>query len=280
MAHVCRFEDLPLGWLRGSVILSCVDSRATRQAINAAACALGCAWIDAALAREGSVRARAHLPRRACLECGWGQSDYELTEQRLPCESAQGAPTSTDAAAELGAIAAGLQVGLLRRLAANDSDSAELGDRQWFYDLPSGRGWTAHYASNPACRLNHAPWDVTLVRNGTLAAPLGELLALGERGQTVPALTVPGKAFVRRLRCPHCGRQSRVRWRVTGRIGVRPCGECGAPMRAAGVDLHDALSARNTPDVVLREPLARRGFVAGDIVALVADGTPRHFQLA
>jgi hypothetical protein len=277
-AHVSRFEDLPLGLLRGSLIASCVDSRSARQAINRAACALGCTWVDAALAREGSVRARVHLPGHACLECAWGPREYGLLEQRLPCQGAAAAAAPTAAALELGAIAAGLQVALIRHSRSGPAAFDALADRQWFFDLPSGRGWVGAYELNPACRLDHRPWDITDLGSGSAAMTLDEALALaGPAARST--LAVPGMAFVRRLRCPACTCARRVRWRLSGRIAPLACNSCGAPMLAAAFDATDELSAASVSAAVLGAPLAQRGFVAGDVIAVGSNGAARHFQL-
>jgi hypothetical protein len=280
-AYVCRFENLPLGILRGNVILSCVDSRAARQAINRTAFALGTPWIDAALAREGSVRARIHLPgRSACLECGWGLRDYELLEQRLPCAGADSAPAATAAAPELGAIAAGLQISLCRRLVADAAETAAVADRQFFLDVSVGRGWTGVYAPNPTCRLDHSPWAITVLERGSIDMPMRDALALAGTEPAETALSAPGQVFVRRLRCPRCPNVRQVRWRLSGRLAKRLCDACGVSMLSAVMDTETQLTMRNASAAVLQEPLARRGFVAGDLVSVGSADAARYFQLA
>lgn len=280
-ALACRFEDLPLGILRGSIILACVDSRAVRQAINRAAFALGIPWIDGALAREGSVRARAYLPGDgSCLECSWGPTDYQLLEQRLPCATGVEVPAATAAAHELGAIAAGLQVSLCRRLIAGGSAAESLVDRQWFLDVPSGRGWTAAYAPNPHCRLDHTAWDIVSLPRGSIDWPLRNALGLCATESAESSLSAFGQVFVRRLRCPQCQAVYRVYCRLSGRLAQRRCTTCRAPMLIAAVDFEACLDTRNLSPAILDEPLASRGFVAGDIVSVGAAGAERHYQLA
>jgi adenylyltransferase/sulfurtransferase len=275
-AHACRFEAFPLGLLRDSVVVSCVDSRTARQAINRAAVALGLPWIDAAVSREGSVRARAYLPGHACLECGWGPRDYELLEQRLPCSGQASTSPSTSAPPELGAIAAAMQVSMLRRIFAGACGS--IADRQWFLDTGSGRGWTATYIPNPACRLDHARWHITALGSGSLDLPLRDVLALAGPDSAGSLLAAPSMEFIRRLHCGQCRRSRRVHWRLSGRIGRRAC-ECGRPLHAGADDVEEHLGAGNASAAVLSEPLARRGFVAGDLVAVTAGGVTRHFEL-
>ena len=68
-------EDVPLGCLRGEVILACLDSRAARQYLNEVARNLGVPWIDAGV-EPGSWLARVNVYEPGidvpCLECAWG----------------------------------------------------------------------------------------------------------------------------------------------------------------------------------------------------------------
>ncbi|MDH5541237.1 MAG: ThiF family adenylyltransferase, partial [Rhizobacter sp.] len=281
-AHACRFEDLPMGLLRGSTILCCVDSRAARQAVNRSARALDLAWIDAALSREGHVRGRVYLPGPAsdCLECSWGTTDYELLEQRLPCQSPAGEPASTDAPIELGAIAAAIQVALLRRLGSGPEAVDVIAGQQWFYDLPSGRGWTGRYSANPACRLDHAPWDISVLEPGSARTSLADALALAGPPSADNTLAVPGRVFVRRMRCPACGSAWRIQCRLSGRVATTVCPGCRVPLLASALDADELLQAGRVSAAVLREPLTRRGLVAGDVIEVGAGRATRHFQLA
>ena len=56
-------EDVPLGCLRGDLILACLDSRATRQYVNEAARSLGVPWIDAGV-EPGRWLARVNVYER------------------------------------------------------------------------------------------------------------------------------------------------------------------------------------------------------------------------
>ena len=269
-AHACRFESVPLGLLRDSVILSCVDSRAARQSINRAAFALGSPWIDAALAREGSVRARVYLPGKgACLECAWGPRDYELLEQHLPCISAAPAPVATAAPLELGAIAAGLQMSLCRRLTTDASATETLAERQWFLDVGSGRGWTGRYYSEPCVPSRPHAWDITELGNGSIEMPLREALALAGPDPSQNSVAMPGMAFVQRLRCTKCRHVRRVHCRLSYRIGDRLCATCGEPLLAGAIDLDQDLSTQNTlglgaPRAARAEGIYRRRHPRGE----------------
>ncbi len=110
-AIVGRIEDLPLGVLRGAVLVSCLDSRVARQAANEKAWRIGIPLIDAAVDAAGLlVRVCVYRPERgaACLECGWDDDDYALLETVMPCakaasdEKSHGATTCPPNAPPLG----------------------------------------------------------------------------------------------------------------------------------------------------------------------------------
>jgi hypothetical protein len=218
--------------------------------------------------------------RSSCLECGWGPRDYELLGQQVPCAAGGATAPATGAAPELGAIAAGLAASLCRRLVTDGSAADALADRQWFYDVPSGRGWSATYAPNPDCRLDHARWDIVALGSGSVEMSLRDALALGGAQADDSALSVPGQLFVHRLRCPKCAVVRRVRCRLSGRLAQRHCVSCGAPLLIAAIDSAPRLSSDSATNAVLGQPLARRGFVAGDVISVGAPGAERHYQLA
>ena len=91
---VCPVEDtlenVPLGLLRGDVILGCLDSRAARRALNLVAWRLHVPWIDAGVhGPDLLVRVNVHRPGpdQPCLECAWDARDYEIAQQDYPCRA-------------------------------------------------------------------------------------------------------------------------------------------------------------------------------------------------
>ena len=327
-------EALPLGHLRDCVILACVDSRIARQAINRRAFALGRPWIDAALDRDGQVRSRVYLPSEPnprepgapgapvesgdigargapgapapagagdCLECAWGERDYELLEQQVPCAhpGAQGSlphAPATAAPQELGALAAALQVAHLRRVLASEPIQAPLdalatlavaetaatahttgGGCQWFFDVRSGSGWVGRYTPNPACRLDHSPWSVTELARGAADLALSE--ALGLPGGNDSALAVEGQMFVQRLRCARCGVSRPVAQRIHSRLRPRACSRCGAVLAASASDATDVLNARNVPPQRIDATLSAFGLLDGDVFSIRSAGRTTRYLL-
>lgn len=283
--HALAVESVPLGRLRGCTILAGVDSRIARQAINRIAFALGSPWIDAALDRDGQVRARVYVPDAGpCLECAWGLQDYELLEQRVPCaglEIATPTPqvTATAAPQELGAIAAGLQVSLLRRLLSREQNDAGIGGSQYFFDAACGRGWVGTYTVNADCRLDHAPWKISDLARSASDLTLHEALRLpGGDGRT-SSLAIEGQMFVHRLHCVRCGDARRTAGRLASRMRPRPCDKCGAAMAASAADATDVLSARSVASRLLDIPLSAFGVIDGDIFTVRSQEIANHYQL-
>ena len=281
----CAVESVPLGALRGCVILACVDSRIARQSINSPAVALGVPWIDAALDRDGQVRSRIYAPGGDCLECSWGERDYELLEQRIPCAAANGiaaAPpvAATAAPQELGALAAALQVSHLRRWLAGNGDGTGDSGRQWFFDARSGRGWVGTYAPNPLCLLEHQPWQITRLARSASDLNLHEALSLSGADAQHSALSLRGQTFVRRLRCPSCGVSRQARLRIQSRLRSHDCRKCGGTLSASATDVTEELCSHSVAAARLYEPLSAFGLVDGDIFSVRTPHGTTHFQLA
>jgi len=278
----CRIEAVPPARLHNCVMLACVDSRAARQSINRIAFRLGVPWIDAGLDRSGSVRARVYLSDTGdCLECNWGVRDYELLEQQVPCRG-DTAALATVAPMELGSIAAGLQVMLLRRLLSRESAESrhELARQQWFLDLPSGRGWIGHYAGkNPHCRFDHLRWQLSPLPRSAGDITLGEAFALAGMETDDATFSVDGQMIVRRVRCAQCGAVRSVGGRILARIGSTACQQCSRAMTPAAIDASDRLRRKDISAVWLDRPLAAFGLADGDVITLNAGDATVHYEL-
>ena len=93
-----RVEDVPWGLLNADVILTGLDSKASRCAVNLIAWRLGIPWIDAAVQADGLL-ARISVfrpgPNGSCLECAWDARDYATLEQRHLCQPDADAPAGS-----------------------------------------------------------------------------------------------------------------------------------------------------------------------------------------
>jgi len=277
-----RIESVPLGVLRHCVLLSCVDSRGARQTINRVAYRLGMPWIDAALDRDGNVRARAYLSASEadCLECAWGPLDYELRGSAAPCAGSTVTSAPTRAPVEYGAIAAGLQMSCLRALLEANDDQArrEIASRQVLLDVSTGRAMVARYEANPHCRFDHRTWSITPTGHSARDFTLHQTLSLAGGDYRAATLQLDGQLFVNRLRCIGCNRVARTRvWRVSSRLptGLCRCGGRLLPDPSGTVDSLSAALGRRT----LERPLSWFGLADRDVVTLISGATTRHLEI-
>ena len=278
--YACRVEAVPPARLRNSVILSCVNSRSARQSIDRIAFRLGVPWVDTALDREGSIRARVYRPEGDCIECPWGPGDYELVERKIPCNPSSAAPAATAAPLELGAIAAGLQVSLLRRVLSEPPVAGrdELAQRQWFFDVTSGRGWVGRYERNLHCRFDHKPWSAVPLPSAR-DITLGQMFAMSDSDAANTTFSVDGQTIVWRIRCPQCHTAKSVDGRLFARMRPIACRRCGGPMMPAAMDVSESLSLKDISAAWRDRPLANFGLVDGDIVTLRSHDIATHYEV-
>jgi len=275
-------ECVPLGLLRADVLVACLDSRRARQAVNQAAWRLGIPWVDAGVhAEESLARVNVYVPAadQPCLECAWDQHDYELVEQVYPCSGSAPAPAATHAPASLGALAAALQVLECQKLLAGQSERAAIG-KQVLLDAASHRHLVTSFRRNPKCRFDHATWNIETLDRAPNQLTVGDAFGLAADWCDSASLSVEGQAFVTRLTCPTCGESCSLFWRLSGRLGLaRQCPHCRRPTIATGFDATEWLGARHLPSRALAYPLCDLGFQPGDVVAVRAGNSERHFQL-
>ena len=276
-------ENVPLGLLRGAIVLGCLDSRATRRYLAAAAWHAGAAaYIDAGVEPTGLLaRLNVYIagPEACCFECAWDAADYAAQEQRYQCDGPSavlGPPSvaATNGPSSLGALAAALQAIECGKLLDGAVERALVG-RQVVIDA----SWHKHYITtlrrNPSCRFDHQMWRIEPI---PAASSIATAIGLGDGDA---ALQVPGRAFARRLTCAGCGR-SRTLLHLWGRLraAARTCSTCGKPMLAAGFDMVERGRASDLPPALLERPLAGIGLLPGDIVAVSTACGDRYFQLA
>lgn len=287
-------QEVPLGRLRSTVILACLDTKAARQCVNEAAWHLGIPWIDSGVAADGLLaRVNVYVPSAdaPCLECAWDRRDYELLEQSYPCDpsAVTNRPAGrlagthpTNAPSSLGALAAALQVIELQKLLACSPDLLPAGWEVTIDALHHKQRVTA-YRRNPQCRFDHKVWRLEQLDRPVSALTVGDFVdgAVADRAPSNSAsLSAAGRPFVRRLTCPRCG-AARDLLRLAGRIPgpLRRCRECGHDMVARGFDLMPRLEHAAVGRALARRKLTSLGFRAGDVVTVEGDRVERHFLL-
>ena len=278
-------ENVPLGWLRGDVIVACVDSRRARCVINEMAWRLGIPWIDSGV-DAGDLLARAMVYRpgleEPCFLCNFTAADFAAMEQHYPCLSGGGAVAPTRAPASLGSIAAGL-VATECQLLLSGALRDEAYGRQVLWDIRHHRCLDTSYRVNPQCRFDHATWQIETLSLPRPTISLSDFFdslrhQLAAEPQTIQ---VAGQSFALRLVCPACGlRRDRCIYlsRALTANRVR-CRACGGVMIATGFEIVDWLSPNKLGAQRLRRSLSSIGLAAGDVLAVRTASGCRHVEL-
>jgi hypothetical protein len=272
---VSRLEDVPLGWLRGDVLLACVDSRAARRVVNTLAWRLGVpAWIDAGVHGD-ALLARVNVyrtaPEQPCLECAWDDSDYAMLEETYACGASAPAPTRAPAA--LGALAASLQAIECRKVLAGRWEQALVG-RQAAISAETHRLQVTAFRPNARCRFDHETWAIADLEGGP------DQLTLAGLFEGADEIRVAGQLFARRLTCPSCGAVRETSLRLAGRAArtARTCA-CGGALRPTGFDSLEWLRPEAVSSEERETPLDRLGLVAGDVLSVRAADRTTHHQI-
>jgi len=279
-------ENLPLGALRGDVILACLDSRRARQTVNHAARRLGVPWIDAGVLGEALLaRVDVYVPGAdaPCLECGWDERDYAAIEQSYPCSPNGKAPPATQAPSALGGLAAALQAIECGKLVRNGAERPA-GGMQVVLDAGHHRHYLTARRRNPNCRLgDHGAWTIRHLRATPQGLTLRDVFGMARRrfgaGDHL-GLSVEGKRFVRELACTGCGRPRRLlRLAAALRPGDSRCPHCGSRLAVTGFGLVERLEAAGMPQRQLDLSLHRLGLRPGEVVTLGSRERDMHVEI-
>jgi molybdopterin/thiamine biosynthesis adenylyltransferase len=282
-----RVEDVPIGALRGKVILSCLDSKISRAYVNQAARWLGCSWIDAGvepsqmLARVNVYRAAPDCP---CAQCAWSDADYATMERRNPCQAGEGA-APTNAPTSLGALAASIQAIELQKVLGGDWKHSAVG-KQVTHCALTHKVYVTALSVNPNCRCDHQGWRIKPLCVSPADFTLGEVLRLARRNtRAESALRVAGKTFVTAVACTHCGVIRRNMLRLEGRLteAQRHCRRCGGELTPVGFEQLDRLAAADLGSCAgadwASRSLASIGLGKGDVFQLEDNGRAIHYEI-
>lgn len=273
-----KLQDVPLGLLRGDVMVCGLDSRVARAYANQACLWLGIPTMIDVGVEPSHLLARVTVHRTdlksSCLQCGWSDKDYDLIEARNPCQVEDLAP-ATNTPAALGALAGSIAAMELKKVIDGDWEHLAAGKQitvcaltHTMFATTIGRG--------RECRCDHDPWQIIPFTKNPSSITLQEMIRRGRR------MSVPGKTFIRALVCQGCGARRKL-LRLEGRLTARhlACSRCGTGMVAPGFDQLEWLDSGSfgakLPE--LRRPLAALGLVAGDILRLRSDAGDRHLQI-
>ena len=286
MAIVERVERVPLGLLRASVILACLDSKRSRAYVNQAAWRLGVTWIDTGVEAESLLaRVNVYVPsvECACLECGWDEEDYLTLEQSYPCRGFAEQAFSTNAPSSLGALAASLQAIECAKVLGGQLEQAAVG-QQVLIGARHHKHYVTNYRRNPNCRFyGHETWRIKKLSEGARELTVQGAIELGKtmaQANVSTGLRVEGDPFVRRLTCVKCGQTKRL-LRLQSRLRATDerCLRCGQRMVAAGRDLSERLEVASLGRHVLARSLQSLGFQAGDVFSVGSREKELHFEI-
>jgi molybdopterin/thiamine biosynthesis adenylyltransferase len=280
-------ERVPLGALRGAVILAALDSRKARMVVNQAAWRLGVPWIDSGIHADGMLaRVRVYAPAddAPCLECAWEQEDYDAVEQRYPCAQQSRMHASTGAPSALGALAAALQAAECERVLQGD-ESAPLAGREVLLDVRRHTHAVTSYRRNPACRMpDHAGWRIGTLDTSPDLSTVGEVLALGStlRGATASlAFGIAGQRLVTALRCDGCEAvRPTCQTERLARTSRPCCPLCGGRLGSTGFDLRTFAPVSSVPAELRQCRLSDIGVRPHDVLTLRTPETDLHLEVS
>lgn len=277
-------EVVPLGRLRGSVVLTGLDSKLSRQHVNERIWRLGVPWVDGGVDAAGWL-ARITIyvpgPDQPCLECAWDDGDYQTLAVRRPCQAGTGVAPS-GAPAFLGALAAALLMAEATKLLSRDWGSVKPGT-QITIAAGAHRLVEMRFRHNPHCRFDHVicgeirplPWVPDTSSLGAFFADLRKALAL-----TKPvSVQVEVQRFDRQLRC-ECGEEKSV-LSVQGRMPIaeRLCPRCGGNMSPVGFSQIASLSEEALLPAHRGRLLSAAGLRTGDIITVKSGAATKAFEL-
>lgn len=308
-AFVGDLQSLPLGRWRGALVAGCLDSLHARQVLGERAWRVGSAFLDAGVHPEsGLARVTCFLPGpdRPCFACGLDARDYAALGAVYPCAGPVAVP-ATHGSFALGGLAAAWLALECEQLLCGRPDPS-LAGREVLLETRTGRLLVSRRARNPACRFDHRAWTITPFAGLTLANSLADALRLAGdlvgshrsfperhsgkdpggarltgKGRMIPrsaelTLRLPGQRLAKALHCPACGAMVE-RFQVVGRGGPQTCPHCETGgLAVVGFKVVDGV-VRHLPAALLRQPLRRVGFRAGDVLAVESGRRTRYLQI-
>lgn len=263
-----RVENVPMGRLRGDLIVGCTDTKVSRQFLSELAFRLGVPFVDSGvLGAQHLARASVFFPGPGapCGECGWDAAAYALLETEYPCGWPAASAAPSDTGAVLAALAAGLLANECEKLVAAGGLRTAAGF-QVTLDAGTLRLTTTSFTRASTCRFDHVAWQIAPLRRPLRAFTVADALAVSG------AFRVPGHRFTLCSSCPRCGH------RLYGLRLDRPravCSACGVRMTAPEFGaLLDELTPSLQPEHLGRS-LAQIGLMDGDVLV----GTDKKFEL-
>ncbi len=254
-----RIEDVPRGFLKSDLLVSCLDSKAARQHVNEIAWRLNIPWIDCGvLGSQNLVRVNAYAPSpdSPCLECSWGHSEYSVLEQEYLCGAGHGSSFPTMASSALGALAASLTAIEIAKILCGEA-AESIVSRQLIFDARHHSAQVTADRRNPWCRFDHRSWAIEPWDCPPETTTVDSALAI------LGSLQVEGHHFVTELTCPGCGFQQKL---LRLNRPLARCPACDRRMVSSGFGSIQRLDT-GLAEEYRNLTLAQIGLCAGDIVS-------------
>jgi adenylyltransferase/sulfurtransferase len=227
--------DLGLGvYFWADAILSGLDNREARVAMNQGAALAGKPWIDGAIEVLSGVARVFDPARAACYECTMSAVDWKILESRRSCalvtrdDMREGKVPTTPTTSS---IIAGIQVQeAVKRLHGLPGMSGE----GLFFDGASGEVRPVRYPRKPDCMGHGECRRLEPLGRGVGDVTVGELLARARAALGAEAVIGLGRDVVRRLECPSCG-AAEEKFAALGKVtqAEARCPACGSPRAPA-----------------------------------------------
>jgi adenylyltransferase/sulfurtransferase len=212
------------------VVISCLDNRLARRAVNLACNRVRVPWVDGAIeSLDGLVRVfSSRQPETACYECALTAQDYALLDLHYTCppstiRAAEGlSPTTPTAAAIIGAMETQEAVKLLHDM------ETRLGCVTYFSGQTL-RTTEMQYGYKADCPAHQTYNTIIELPTGTAHMTGGELLsAVADQVGEVCFPLLP-RTLLTVLTCPQCGHtEERYRPQLGQAQRGIPCAQCGA----------------------------------------------------
>jgi len=278
-----RVETVPLGRLRGRVILAAVDSAAARRRVNQAAWRLGIPWIDGRVSRRGgkvSVRSYVPGPDAPCLECAAEAAGHDVP-RRSTDTAAKGEPIQ--AAPGGRAVAAGLMAAESMRLLEANGEYA-IGGRQVLIELRRHVLHATPLERNERCRFDHAVWSIEPVAQSPTKLTPAQAIRAAAGGQGLCpgwSMRLEGLTFARRQYCATCRTVTSDSIHIAQRIPwrSRQCPTCGRPMQVRRRDTFEALALSALKKPERRRTLHSMGLREADVYTVEGPHGTWHYEL-
>ena len=212
------------------VVISCLDNRQARRAVNLACNRVGVPWVDGAIeALDGLVRVFcwSRQSETACYECSLTEQDYELLDLHYTCPPAAATndgltPTTPLAASIIGALEAQEAIKLLHDLDVRPG---------WvtYFSGQTLRTTDMQYAYKADCPAHQSYGAVVELETGTTQMTGAEMLRAAANLLGEACAPVLPRTIVTQLTCPRCRRVEELFRPELDRAqqGIA-CPDCGA----------------------------------------------------